>query len=209
MQKLLFLLFFGCLSANVWAQQPLPTSLEIAQMVLDFYTEPNFLDTLKVVENNRKDTVLFVVNDTYSNVILKEKEYNIFIWDKKTKNLTQKSMLWTEFGTLFTKDKQSQQFDVFGIYTNVDGIDMNMITYCHKNFDCTYYFRDSGCSSACQNILPNGEYKTSIITPLNRMKLKVIYSEDTKKNILVGNGISPCEASKEERRAFFARQYLK
>jgi hypothetical protein len=45
MQKLLFLLFFGCLSANVWAQKTDTTAL-ITQ-VLTYYTEPKFLDTVK------------------------------------------------------------------------------------------------------------------------------------------------------------------
>jgi hypothetical protein len=81
MQKLLFLLFFACLSANVNAQKI--DTLALISEVLKTYTNPIFLDTLKTERTEISEQVVFFIQENVQQNAIK----NAYVWDKNTQNL--------------------------------------------------------------------------------------------------------------------------
>jgi hypothetical protein len=88
MRKLLFLLFFGCLSANAWAQQvdtPRIDTIDFIRKTLAYYTKPKFLDSLV---NRSIDTskTQFVVFYAFDSEYFRNKALPVFVWNiaKKT-----------------------------------------------------------------------------------------------------------------------------
>jgi hypothetical protein len=85
MQKLLFLLFFCCLSANVNAQKTIADAeidtFALIQKTLVHYTEPAFLDTLKGEQTEAVTTIFYT--KMHSDSILR----NAFVWNSNEKTL--------------------------------------------------------------------------------------------------------------------------
>jgi hypothetical protein len=85
MKRLLFLLFFVCLSANANAQTTIADTeidtFALIQKTLVYYTEPVFLDTLKGEQTEAVTTTFYT--KMHSDSILR----NAFVWDSNEKSL--------------------------------------------------------------------------------------------------------------------------
>jgi hypothetical protein len=209
MQKLLFLLFFACLSANVWAQQP-PTSLEIAQMVLDFYTEPSFLDTLKTTGITEKDTAFFLIAN--GDDAFEKGNKLLFTFDKKNRKLTHTYIALDSIKKTWASG-YNIGYEVYTLQISTDrriSIDpLALIAYENRKRFIEVSWGCCGGTHTCQLLLEDGSYKTVTMMAPCYTQLKVVYSEKEKKYILDNITDCKCEDSKGYRRMFFARRYLK
>jgi hypothetical protein len=165
MQKLLFLLFLGCLSANVWAQKI--DTLALISEVLKTYTTPVFLDTLKTDNAEISEQVVFFIQENVQQNAIK----NAYVWDKNTQSLAFMDM------DLLEMSKQGEKYNVVpvNIVTQNNTVylyfstssRMETIPIIYKKIDtlANGIIRETEipfCPNAA--ILPNGE--TLITSPL-------------------------------------------
>jgi hypothetical protein len=177
MRKRLFLLFFGCLSANANAQFRHPTKAETMTMTLEFYTEPAFLDTFKAdfyALRLKSDTLLIIENSPKIKTNWGVTKQSLcVVWDKKNKTLSKPKPLKCFYFKNKTMEDIDKQYNVMFIEPNYKQITISYVRY------------RSGCGGTCQAEIEKGVYRTvSIINPC-LLLLKIIYDTKLKKYVLV------------------------
>jgi hypothetical protein len=202
MRKLLFLLFFGCLSANVWAQQPVWDTLFFVKQTLNLYTDSLFLTQCSAVhfQKNKSKYTVFTVGDT--NNVQPNRTRLCFIWDKKSKKLTEVQQNIVSFNT------DTADYAIFLMKICFNKKIKTAFVFFHKITNTDFKFEKLAKPNKCDAIY----YQDYCHFPLSRpaiAELGVFWDYDKTAN--TWNWLPQNDAHREqgEHRKWFAERFLK